>query len=130
MKKDRAGDVENWAALSALGVFVLLYGLLIGAGIVDAQEKADLTTPQTVTVASYEIAGIELRRLPRWTLRIVYMDDQGVEHYDLHQDDEAQALIIALNKADLSTMSLERRALQHLINEGKIPDATITGTPR
>lgn len=124
---------REWFAVSVLvAFFAPAFWLLGGAAMaaLSAQEKADLTTPETVTVASYEIAGIELRRLPRWTLRIVYMDDHGVEHYDVHQDDEAMALITALNKADLSTNSLERRALQHLISEGKIPAATITGTPR
>lgn len=123
---------REWFAVSVLITFFAPAFWLLGGVAVNtfAQEKADLTTPLTVTTSSYEIAGIELRRLPRWTLRIVYMDDRGQEHYDVHQDEEAEALIIALNKADLSTNSLERRALQHLISEGKIPAATISGTPR
>lgn len=109
----------------------LLVLLLVFVGIESAgQEKADLVTPVPKTVTSYEVAGVYIHRLPDWELGIEYLDDQGGRHRDAHRGADAEALVKALNKADLSVKSLERRVLEHLIAEGKIPPATITGTPR
>jgi hypothetical protein len=43
--------------------------------------------------------------------------------------DNARDIILALNKANLTTKSLERRVMERAINDGKIPAATISGTP-
>jgi hypothetical protein len=95
-----------------------------------AQEQAELTTPIARTVTAYEVVQVTLQRWPEWVVRVEYLDNTLKPQNDTHRGTEAQTLIVALNKADLSVKSLERRVLEHLIAEGKIPPATITGTPR
>jgi hypothetical protein len=66
-----------------------------------------------------------------WQLIIRYMDSMGNMAVDSHTgvEEGADALVKSLNKANLSTTSLEHRALAHLIAEGKIPAATYSGVP-
>ena len=104
--------------------------LMVSLTATAAQEVSVLTTPVTSTVLQYEILGMSFYRLPEWSLEIVYVDNLGKRLQDNHRSDEARDLIVALNKANLTTKSLERRLMEHLIAEGKIPPATITGTPR
>jgi hypothetical protein len=40
----------------------------------------------------------------------------------------ATALMIALNKANLSTSSLQKRVLQQAVTDNKLPGGTVTGT--
>lgn len=88
-----------------------------------AQEKATLTTPVSQTsIVDYEIQKVEIGRKPDWHLRVFYVDNRGVEQIDNHFGvaGGADVLVKALNKANLSTKSLECRALEHLRDEGKI----------
>ena len=41
----------------------------------------------------------------------------------------ATTLMVALNKANLSTTSLQKRVLQQAVTDGKLPAGTVTGTP-
>lgn len=101
-----------------------------------AQERATLSTPQTVSVTHYDIARIDIQRLPSWGLRIYYVGSDGKEHLDEHGGSSAQALVTALNKANLSTSSLEKRAILHLQDAAahggvaKIPAGSVTGSPQ
>jgi hypothetical protein len=45
-----------------------------------------------------------------------------------YEGDEADALVIALNKVNLSTTSLEKRVIQRCQMDGKITAGSITGT--
>jgi hypothetical protein len=42
---------------------------------------------------------------------------------------EAEALLVSLNKANLSTLSLEKRVTQKCQTDGKLGTGAITGTP-
>lgn len=104
------------------------------------QEKADVAKPVVVdkTITEFEIAGFAFSRLPEWKVTISYVDNLGTIYVDEHtgttqtetNPNGASAFVITLNKANLSTKSLERRLLEHLQSEGKIPAASITGSPR
>jgi hypothetical protein len=115
------------------GALFALVLLSVGA---TTQEKATLTTPQTVSVTDYEIMRVDLQRLPSWGLRLYYRDSAGKELLDEHTGAEAETLIKALNKANLSTTSLEKRALLHLQDAAahggvaKIGAGSITWTPQ
>ncbi len=124
-----------------------------------AQEKATFTSPATTSVTFVEIQRIDVQRKPDFALRIYYTDSTGKEMLDDHNGlfvaaiaavpdnpatvgvDEsvpanpgnpngADVLVKSLNKANLTLKSLERRALEHLVSEGKIPASSITGTPQ
>lgn len=99
-------------------------------------EKFDYSAPQAVAppVSSVEVVGIQMFRKPPASLFVLVRDDQGRETefgwVDDSQSTKAIDTIRALNKANLSTKSLERRALEFLVAEGKITAAgTITGSP-
>jgi len=73
-------------------------------------EKAVLQTPIIrANVTSYEIAWVELRRLPDWHLSIGYVDDAGETHVFGADGNEAKIPIRLLNTVDLSVKSLARR---------------------
>ena len=118
----------------------LLLLLLACTASIPAQEKGTVVTPvpRVLTITDYQIQGVEIWRLPSWYLRIVYVDNLGTVAEDVHasepgvgpQPGSAEVLIKALNKADLGAKSLERRALEHLASEGKIPKAAVTGSPQ
>jgi hypothetical protein len=124
--------------LAALILGSVTFGFVMGTDVASAaaQERATLTTPavSSTTISHYEITGLVLQRgtsaQPTWRFVIWYADNLGNVFSDEHVDAEAATLIKALNKANLSTKSLERRALEHLVAEGKIPAASITGVPQ
>ena len=112
-------------------------GIVISVGIVvgamtgtTAQEIASIDTPIQKTVSTFSIDGFSFSRMPWWRVSVVYRDNLDNTFTDTQTDVEARDMIIQLNKADLSTRSLERRLMEHLIKEGKIPAATITGVPQ
>jgi hypothetical protein len=47
-----------------------------------------------------------------------------------YDGEEAEALIVALNKANLSTNSLEKRIIQRCQQDGKLGAGTVSGTPQ
>jgi len=91
-------------------------------------EQVDLTTPITQpAITNYRLNKLDLRWLDQH-IRIELVSDAGdvIEHsYD---GTTARNLMIALNKADLSTNSLQKRVLNKLISDGVIT-GTISGVP-
>ena len=49
-----------------------------------------------------------------------YLDSQG---------EPATVMMTALNKADLTVNSLQKRILEQLVSDGKLAPGTVTGTP-
>lgn len=99
-------------------------------------EKYVYTAPQPVgpTAAEVELVGIELRRHPEWLAHFTTRDDKGryTEHY--YRDTEAQPtlardIVLGLNKANMSTKSMERRIMERLAADGKLAAGAITGAP-
>lgn len=110
-----------------------------------AQEKAVPDTPVPATVTEYRIIRFEQERDPDWRFVITFKDNNGRLYTDEHRGltsipnptggepltnpDGADSFLKQLNTANFSTVSLTRRLLQHLVQHGKIPAATVTGTP-
>ncbi len=53
----------------------------------------------------------------------------GIESTFQYDGATATSLMVALNKANLSTSSLHKRVLQQLVADGKLTVGTVTGTP-
>ncbi len=62
-------------------------------------------------------------------IEIGYTDNIGSPLTYWYRGAEATALMIALNKANLSTKSLHRRVLEQLATDGVFGAGTISGTP-
>ena len=108
----------------------LLIGLLVALGLttlVWSQERVDLTTPETKPAnTSYTVARLDLD----WATPRVYVYLLGVNGEPklfVYTESEARALMVALNKANLSTRSLHQRVLDRLVADGKI-DGTVAGS--
>lgn len=86
----------------------------------------ELTTPQSVI--DYRISIIKFN----WDeakIHIVLKDTQGDTITVGYTGAAATSLMIALNKANLSTNSLQKRTLEQLVADGKIPAGSVTGSP-
>ena len=94
-------------------------------------EQLDLTTPLVVqlpAVTSYKV--IELRmNWPLAEIDITLADQLGKTITASYRNSQAAALMATLNTANLSTKSLQKRAIEKLQADGKLPAGTITGTP-
>jgi hypothetical protein len=90
-------------------------------------EKIDLAAPDQATPGTmeYRIAGLFLNVEDEY-VEVNLRGANGelrVERYD-----DALPMIVALNKANLSTKSLQRRIMERLITDGRLA-GTISGTP-
>lgn len=91
-------------------------------------EQIDLTTPITKpSVTNYRVNKLDLRWLDKH-IRIELFSDTGEVLHHSYDGTEATNLMIFLNKANLSTKSLQKRVLEKLVADGVI-DGSITGTP-
>lgn len=94
-------------------------------------ESLTLTTPVTPTqptTSSYRIVTLTLA----WEaarITIVLKDNNGMQFVTCYEGAVATNLMVALNKANLSTSSLQKRVLQQLATDGKLPAGSVTGTP-
>lgn len=116
--------------------------ILFGATLV-SQEVAVPNAPVVTTVTSYRIIKFEQEREPDWRFVITFVDSNSKVYTDVHyglttvpgptgpitRPDGADSFLKQLNTANFSTTSLTKRLLQHLVQHGKIPAATVTGTP-
>lgn len=99
-------------------------------------ETLTLTTPITPTVptiSTYMVWSLCLGR-GDGVIRMIVEDNTGRRTTCLWADrkeapTEATDLLRALNKANLTTKSLERRCLERAIQDGKLGVGTVTGTP-
>lgn len=121
---------------------IFLLAFLVTGTII--QEKATLTVPVALGSRSeYQVTGVSLNR-PKtigtpsgeWSLNIIYYDNKDQVYTDYHvgvfhavnNPNGADVLVKQLNKANLSSNSLNCRALNHLITEGKIAGSTVDCT--
>jgi hypothetical protein len=92
-------------------------------------ETLVLTTAEIVsrTTTDYRVVGLLLAR--EQALILVHVRGTNGERKEFRYDGTvAINLMIALNKADLSVKSLERRILERLSADGKLVGA-VTGSP-
>lgn len=122
---------------------VLCLGVALWVMTARAQEIAVPDTPVAATITSYKIVAFSQEREPDWKFTIVYKDSNGKvyedEHYGLStvqgpegpitRPEGADALMKFMNTANFATTSQIKRLLQHLVQHGKIPPSTVTGTP-
>lgn len=99
-------------------------------------ESLGLTTPITPsnpTISQYRIVRLLLEREPFALILVVVADNRNVRTEVAYSDDGggtvAASLLHALNTADLSVKSLQRRVLEYLVSDGKLPAGSVSGTP-
>jgi len=126
-------------------VFSFAAGCVIAIALVapptPAQEKITLTTPVHVSpgAADFRIWNTTLRRAhpDRTTaeIRIIFREVGGMGFVAggkslecLYEGPAAETLIVALNKVNLSTTSLEKRFIQRCQADGNLAPGTITGS--
>jgi len=92
-------------------------------------EKLDLTTP-TPSIPGVNNYTVDKLILDNGGSRIdvFLLANNGEQLRHSYYDSEADSLMVSLNKADLSTNSLQRRILQRLINDGVLI-GSVSGTP-
>jgi len=91
-------------------------------------EQIDLTTPITQpSTTNYRLNKLHQGWFDKY-IHIELVSDTGDTIQHSYEGDVARNLMIALNKADLSTNSLQRRVLNKLISDGVIT-GTISGVP-
>ena len=106
---------------------VLFVSVLLFAVVGAAQEKVDLTTPVAKTsTQNYQIASVLLD----WggaRIKITLVANNGENLVHEYTGTTATNLMISLNKANLTTRSLNQRIFDRLIADGVIV-GTVGGT--
>lgn len=89
-------------------------------------EALTLTSPISVTSYTIEFLWLDWQNA-KIVIRLV--DQTGIVSTYQYDGAAATALMISLNKANLTTSSLHKRVLQQLVTDGKLTAGTVTGTP-
>ena len=94
-------------------------------------ETFTLATPiAQPSTTDFRVGSIHLQRWPQWAIRVVFVGTNNeVKQWTVNDASRAQTLITALNKANLSTKSLERRCIEQAQADGVLPAGNVTGTP-
>lgn len=66
---------------------------------------------------------------PAAAIQIWLVGSDGVEVFADYTGATATALLVSFNKIDLSVKSLQRRVLERLVTDNKLPSGNVTGTP-
>lgn len=96
-------------------------------------ERIDLTAPHRTSpgTSTYEPAGLYLG----FKEGVIILNLEGANGESVSAQwtdaagENATAMMRALNKANLSTKSLLKRAMERALADGKLPTGTISGTP-
>jgi hypothetical protein len=102
-------------------------------------EELTLSTPETkpaVTNNSYQVIFTTFD----WVGQTIVINVRGQNGEMIYtgyggpmatqaEKDEATKLMRTLNTANLSTKSMQKRILEKLVADGKVPSGTVTGTP-
>lgn len=89
-------------------------------------EKLILTTP--ISITGLEVMELNLSKRHKF-IHVIVVDDAGNETECVYDGATAVNLIKALNKANLTIKSLERRILEQLVADGKLVSGAVNGTP-
>lgn len=108
--------------------FLIAFAFSAGVGLA-AQERLALTTPipLPVQVTGYSVNAVLLKWAPTPQIVITLRADDGTTLDAVYEGATATTLMVALNKANLSTRSLNQRIFDRLIADGKIV-GTVAGT--
>jgi len=112
--------------------FLLVVALLVTPAAASAGEQLDLTTPIVQpTITQYTVDKVLLS----WSQNLVHVEVMHAATgarktflYSATTTPTGQTLMRALNKADLSVKSLQRRILERLALDGHLV-GTVSGTP-
>lgn len=121
-------------------IVVVLAAVSLGAG----QERLTLTVPHVVAppAAEFRVWSLELQRShPRSLARIravfretnnagAFLPDSNTELICEYGGDEAETLLRALNKANLTSNTLEKRVIERCVTDKKIAGGAVNGTPQ
>lgn len=93
-------------------------------------EKAVYTNPPPVVQPTEaRVVYVEKSREP-WFFHCITKDQTGgALHHYYREEDGVEAMLKAFNKANLATKSEERRILERLVADGRLPASTFEGTP-
>ena len=112
---------------------LLVFALLVCCGsFAIAKEEIALSTPTTPSpITSWKVVRIVLQTEPDALIQIKVVGSNGTfKDYEYNTiNDDPLTKIKVLNKANLSTKSLERRILEQLQSDFPGLNGTITGTP-
>lgn len=92
-------------------------------------EQLDLTSPEQDTPGTVTWRPFLLHL--NWeaaTIKAAFRGDNGEYTSIGYEGTDATTLMVALNKADLSVKSLQRRIMERVVSDGKL-SGTISGTP-
>lgn len=106
--------------------FAVSLAFLAGAA---AQERLNLSTPIPAppAITGYTISRLLLTWEPTAQIVVTLRATDGTLSDQVYEGATATAILVALNKANLSTRSLNQRIFDRLIADGKIA-GTVTGS--
>lgn len=87
-----------------------------------------LTLTANITVSDFSLVSIFFH-LRDSRIVVEVADTTGKVIACTYEGSTALALMVALNKANLSTTSLQRRILERLVQDNKLPAGNVTGSP-
>lgn len=90
-------------------------------------EQLDLTVPIVATRTTY-VAQVLVLDFPNAVIKAGLLGSDGVTVTVEWTGAQATTLMVALNKANLSVTSLQKRVLQQAVTDGKLPAGTVSGT--
>jgi len=110
----------------------LLIAIAVGALLalaVHAQERITLTTPKPLPaqVVGYTVSSLLLKWEPTPQIVVTLKGEDGTYTDQVYEGATATTLMVALNKANLSTRSLNQRIFDRLIADGRIV-GTVAGS--
>ncbi len=92
-------------------------------------EQLDLTTPIiAATRTTYRV----VRLILDWESAVIQVSLRGSDGVEISAEwagAPATALMTVLNTVNLSTISLQKRILQKLVTDGKLPSGVVSGIP-
>lgn len=94
-------------------------------------EKLSLTTPVTPAIPAtndYTVRSLFLG-WDEQRIVVIVRDNNGTTTTATWDGAPAVALMLAINKANLTNNSLHKRVLNQLVTDGKLPTGTVTGIP-
>ena len=93
-------------------------------------ERLDLTTPEGAVAACTNLTVTSLH-LDWAGARITakFKGDNGRSYGAVWEGATATTLMIALNKANLTSNSLHKRVINQALTDGKLPAGTVSGSP-
>lgn len=92
-------------------------------------EVLSLTTPiSTAARTTYQVVALSLD-LEAASIQAVLKGSDGIKITISWDGAQATSLMISLNKANLTSNSLQRRVITQALTDGKLPAGTVTGSP-